>query len=121
MAAQARVNLFRSPWDVELVVQSLLGVCRFDDFQEKLGISRQVLAQRLKELVAEEILVRQKYQSRPDRYEYRLTGKGRDLLPVVLEMVKWSERWRPKAPGQGWNLVHALSCSAVQTREVENP
>ncbi|RHW26306.1 transcriptional regulator [Nocardioides immobilis] len=99
MAARARVNLFRSPWDLELVAQSLLGVCRFDDFQAELGISRQVLAERLKELTAEEIFVRQQYQSRPDRYEYRLTRKGRDLLPVVEEMTEWAQRWRGHTTG----------------------
>jgi DNA-binding HxlR family transcriptional regulator len=119
MAAHARVNLFRSHWHLELVAQSLLGVCRFDDFHEQLGISRQVLAQRLKELVAEEILVRQQYQSRPDRYEYTLTAKGRDLLPVLVEMTAWSERWRPHAPRAARRDMHTLSHGAEQTREAE--
>lgn len=107
VAAEARVNLFRSPWDLELVAQSLSGVCRYDDFQEKLGISRQVLAERLKGLVAEGILVRRQYGSRPDRYEYTLTEKGRDLVPVLLEMQKWSERWRRPVLKPVWSVVLA--------------
>jgi len=95
----AKVNVFRSPWDPELVAQACLGVSRFDAFQQTLAISRQVLAQRLKALVADGILARQQYQSRPDRYEYKLTDKGRDLLPIVVAMLKWSEEWRPQAPG----------------------
>jgi len=89
------VNVFTSRWDLELVAHAYLDVARFDDFQQSLGISRQVLAQRLKAMVAEGILMRQQYQSRPDRFEYKLTAKGRDLLPVVVAMLRWSERWRP--------------------------
>lgn len=97
VVAATKVNVFRSRWDVELVAQASLGVDRFDDFHLKLGISRQVLAHRMKELVAERILVRQQYQTRPARFEYTPTAKGRDLLPIVVAMAKWSERWRPHA------------------------
>jgi DNA-binding HxlR family transcriptional regulator len=51
----------------------------------------------LRALVAGGILVRQQYQSRPPRFEYKLTAKGQDLLPVVVAMLRWSERWRPQA------------------------
>ena len=107
MATPEALNLFKSPWDPELIAQCWLGVCRFDDFQERLGISRQVLAQRLKELVAERILVREQYQSRPDRYEYRLTEKGSDLLPVFVAMMEWSERWRADHPAEKWRALYA--------------
>jgi DNA-binding HxlR family transcriptional regulator len=107
MSAHATVNLVRSRWDPELVSQSLLGVCRFDDFRNTLGISRQVLAQRLKELVAEGILTRQPYSSHPDRYEYTLTEQGRDLIPVLVEMLRWSERWRPHAQTPVWFVAQS--------------
>lgn len=107
MSADATVNLFHSPWDLELVSQSLQGVCRFDDFRNKLGISRQVLAQRLKELVADGILTRQLYSSHPYRYEYTLTEKGHDLIPVLVEMLKWSERWRPHAQTPVWFVAQS--------------
>jgi DNA-binding HxlR family transcriptional regulator len=97
VVAPFTVNVFTSSWDLELVAHAYLDVARFDDFQQSLGISRQVLAQRLKALVAEGILMRQQYQSRPDRFEYKLTAKGRDVLPVVVAMLRWSERWRPQA------------------------
>ena len=97
MAAFEGVNPFRSRWDLELVAQCMLGVCRFNDFQAKLNISRQVLAERLKYLVAEEILAREQYQRGPARHEYRLTAKGHDLLPVLVAMEEWSARWRPHA------------------------
>lgn len=89
------MNILRRSWDLEIVAQGTLGVCRFDDFQRHLGISRKVLAERLKWLTGAEILERRKYQSGPDRYEYLLTAKGRDLLPILEAMRQWEERWEP--------------------------
>ncbi|HSV38981.1 MAG TPA: helix-turn-helix domain-containing protein [Nocardioidaceae bacterium] len=106
MAARRVVNLFGSPWDADLVAQSFFGVCRFNDLQQELGISRHVLTMRLKELVAEGILVPRQYHRGPSRYEYRLTEKGRDLLPVLIAMTCWSERWRPLNPAEGKLAVH---------------
>lgn len=91
--SQGAHRIFKSPWDIELIAQCHLGVCRFNDFRRSLGISRQVLTQRLTDLVADGLLVRERYQQRPDRYEYRLTEKGRDLLPVLRAAKSWSDRW----------------------------
>lgn len=84
------MNLFKSPWDIELIAQAFLGVSRFDDLRRRLGISRKALAERLKELVAEGFLERRQYRRWPDRYEYRLTAKGHELLPVLEAMRIWS-------------------------------
>jgi DNA-binding HxlR family transcriptional regulator len=69
-----------------------LGVCRFDDLQKHLGISGKVLSERLKVLTEVEILERRQYQTRPDRFEYLLTDKGRDFLPIHLAIMEWHER-----------------------------
>ncbi|WP_182920394.1 winged helix-turn-helix transcriptional regulator [Nocardioides cavernaquae] len=94
MADHGRVNVFASPWDVELVAESLLGIRRFNDFQAALGISRHVLTLRLRHLVADGVMTRERYQSGPDRFEYALTDKGRDLVPVLMAMRQWSARWQ---------------------------
>jgi DNA-binding HxlR family transcriptional regulator len=95
MAAWPALMILKNRWDLQLIAQSLRGVRRFDDFHGRLGISHKVLAERLKELVAEGFLERRKYQSRPDRYEYTLTERSRDLLPVVEALAAWSVRWSP--------------------------
>lgn len=66
---------------------------RFNEFQETLGISRSVLARTLKTLVAEGIMERRLYQSRPERYEYFLTESGLELYPVFLAMKEWGDKW----------------------------
>ena len=80
-------------WSLLIVRDAFLGVRRFDDFQSRLGISRNILQQRLSHLVDNGILARVPYQDRPPRSEYRLTEKGRDLWPVVTAMRQWGDRW----------------------------
>jgi DNA-binding HxlR family transcriptional regulator len=63
---------------------------RFDQFQESLGIARNVLTDRLNRLVEEEILERVRYNERPERYEYRLTAKGRELNIAVAGLRRWA-------------------------------
>lgn len=92
-------------WTLLLVRDALFGVRRFDDFQARLGISRNVLNQRLSRLVDEGVLERVAYQDHPPRYEYRPTAKGVDLWTVVDAMRRWGDRWA--APGgPPVDLVH---------------
>ena len=80
-------------WSLLIVRDAFLGVRRFDDFQARLGISRNILNQRLTKLVDEGILERVPYQDNPPRSEYRLTQKGRDLWHVLTAMRQWGDRW----------------------------
>ncbi|HEX2432896.1 MAG TPA: helix-turn-helix domain-containing protein, partial [Gaiellaceae bacterium] len=66
-------------WTLLIVRDALLGLRRFDQFQESLGIARNVLTDRLNRLVEEGILERVRYSERPERFEYTLTRKGREL------------------------------------------
>jgi DNA-binding HxlR family transcriptional regulator len=84
-------------WSLLILRNAFYGVRRFDDFQRGLGIARNILANRLSALVDHGVFDRHQYQDRPLRYEYRLTDKGRDLLPVVLAMMRWGDRWTSDA------------------------
>jgi DNA-binding HxlR family transcriptional regulator len=85
-------------WWSPLIVRDLfLNVRRFDEIVEDLGISRNLLTRRLKFLVQNGVVERSAYQHAPIRHEYRLSEAGRDLVPVVLALTAWGERWaRPK-------------------------
>jgi DNA-binding HxlR family transcriptional regulator len=92
-------------WSMLIVRDAFLGVRRFDDFQARLGISRNILNVRLNRLVDAGILDRVPYQDHPPRAEYRLTDKGRDLWPVMNAMRQWGDRWAaPK--GAPLEIVH---------------
>jgi DNA-binding HxlR family transcriptional regulator len=76
-----------------------LGIRRFDGMQRELGVARNVLASRLDRLLHEGILEKVPYQARPARYEYRLTEKGLDLWPVIVELLRWGDRYAaPNGP-----------------------
>jgi DNA-binding HxlR family transcriptional regulator len=80
-------------WSLLIVRDAFLGVRRFDDFQARLGISRNILNDRLTKLVDNGVLVRVPYQDNPPRSNYRLTEKGRDLWLVLTAMRQWGDRW----------------------------
>jgi DNA-binding HxlR family transcriptional regulator len=98
-------------WSLLIVRDAFLGVTRFDDFQARLAISRNILTQRLNHLVDNEILQRVLYQQHPLRFEYRLTEKGRDLFHVVTALRQWGDRW--VAPDGEPLRVRHKSCGHV--------
>ena len=79
-------------WTLLIVRDAFMGIRRFDDFQEHLGIARNILAARIRRLVTFEILERRLYQVRPKRYEYVLTDSGRDLKTVLFSIKQWGDR-----------------------------
>jgi len=99
------------------------GVRRFDDMQRRTGMPRQVLSQRLARLVAEGLLRKVPYQQagQRSRSEYRLTGKGLDLYPVLVALMEWGDRYEVGSEGPQVQLRHRdcgepvrlqLSCEA---------
>lgn len=85
-------------WALLIIRDTLYGVRRFEDFQRDLGIARNVLTNRLNELVEAGVLERRLYEEHPPRSEYVLTAKGRELLPVILAMMWWGDRWTGDGP-----------------------
>jgi DNA-binding HxlR family transcriptional regulator len=82
-------------WWTPLILRDVAyGVQRFREIQEDLGISANVLSDRLQGLVAEGILETHAYQERPRRHEYRLTEKGAELVPALLALMQWGDRWQ---------------------------
>ena len=81
------------PWSPLVIRDVFIGINRFDDLQRDLGISRKVLAERLKHLVEAGILERRPYSERPPRHEYVLTEMGSEFVDVLMSMVAWGDRW----------------------------
>jgi DNA-binding HxlR family transcriptional regulator len=103
-------------WTMLVIRNAFLGVRRFDDFQTTLGVTRHVLAERLARLVDEGVLVKQAYQQRPVRHEYRLTDKGRDLHPILLMLTAWGDKWLDEGKGAPLEYRHkACSCITKPT------
>jgi DNA-binding HxlR family transcriptional regulator len=88
-----------------------MGITRFEDFQRRLGISRNILKERLNSLVDSGVLVRVAYSEHPPRYDYKLTPKGRDLWPVLTAMRQWGDQHAAPS-GAPIDIVHN-SCGQV--------
>jgi DNA-binding HxlR family transcriptional regulator len=88
--------------------EAFYGTSRFDDFVERAEVSEPVAAARLRELVGEGLLVREPYREpgQRTRHRYRLTAKGADLLPVLLALMQWTERWLDDGAGDALALRH---------------
>src|SRR5262245_21899234 len=108
-------------WWTPLIVRDLfLGVTRFDDLVEDLGISRNLLASRLKALVANGLVERRRYEERPPRYDHVLTEAGRDLVPPLMALTAWGDRWVPPRGGKPPVYVHR-KCGQEFEPEVRCP
>ena len=91
-AIAATLEVVGDPWALLIIRDAFWGVRRFEDWRERLGIARNVLAARLKALVAHGVFEKRRYCERPPRYEYRLTSKGRDLYPVLMTLTAWGDK-----------------------------
>ncbi len=102
-------------WWTLLVVRDIArGITRFDGLQRELSISRKTLAERLRTLVASGVLAKEHYSRHPPRFEYRLTGTGRGLLPVLIALQDWGARY---VAGDG-TLTATTSPASAEARRV---
>src|SRR3954447_9054116 len=119
-------------WTLLVLRDAFLGRRRFGEFEESLGLSKKVLAERLDRLVDEGIMERRRYQERPERFEYRLTEKGRGLWKVLAHLLLWGDEHYapPEGPprvlrhgGGGGEADGRLRCTrcgaALEDRDVE--
>lgn len=111
------LGVFSDPWTFVVLREAFFGVRRFDDFQYNLSISRNVLTKRLKHLVDHGIFERSQYQTRPPRYEYRLTEKGRSMYSIMAALMAWGDRWLDEGAGPPLVLVHER-CGSQTSAEV---
>ena len=119
-------------WTPLIVRDAFYGRTRFEEFQQSLGLARNVLAARLGRLVEAGIMERRPYEEHPPRHEYVLTEKGRDLFPIIAAMLAWGDKWTAGEAGPpllhrhkacGCDFVPVMTCSEcaepLGAREVE--
>jgi DNA-binding HxlR family transcriptional regulator len=98
--------------------EAFYGTDRFDDFAARAGVSEPVAAARLRELVQDGLLEREDYREpgQRTRQRYRLTDKGSDLLPVLVALMQWGDRWLDERGGPV-ELRHS-GCGETVTAEL---
>jgi DNA-binding HxlR family transcriptional regulator len=126
------LELVGERWTLLIIRDAFLGVRRFGDFAERLGVARNVLQDRLERLVETGILEKVPYQERPLRHEYRLTAMGRDLWPSIVALLQFGDKHLAPEAGPPMLLLHrgcggeldgrrtCRTCgAAVELRDVE--
>jgi DNA-binding HxlR family transcriptional regulator len=93
-------------WTLLILREVFIGMRRFDQMQQHLGIARNILSDRLRTLIAHDILEQRQYQDRPPRYEYRLTEKGIDLYPALMTLMAWGDKHLSGRRGPALALEH---------------
>jgi DNA-binding HxlR family transcriptional regulator len=103
-------------WRILVLREAFYGVRRYGEMARNLGIARNVLASRLKALVADGLLERQRYRTDPDWYEYVLTDAGRDLYGTIVAALRWADLHLPPAGEQ--LRLHHRACGEETHAEV---
>jgi DNA-binding HxlR family transcriptional regulator len=101
-------------WTLLILRDAFFGVTRFELWQRRLRIAPNILAKRLDSLVAAGVLERERYQERPERFDYRLTPRGKELFPVIMGLLSWGDANR--APDGPPALARHAACGAPVTR-----
>ncbi len=94
------LNLIGEWWTILVLREAFFGTRRFEDFQQQLGIARNILTARLGTLCDSGIMERVPVKQGAKRHEYRLTTMGRDLLTVIIALTQWGDRWLRKDQGE---------------------
>jgi DNA-binding HxlR family transcriptional regulator len=107
------LEILAQPWVLLILREVSRGVGRFADIQYRLNVSRSVLADRLDQLVATDILAKVPYQEAGQRrrYEYTLSAKGNDLMPVLTALRQWGDKYLADPEGPSMINTHA-GCGA---------
>ncbi len=99
-------DLLGDRWNGLVLSSQFFGLHRFDEIQQSLGIASNILTDRLRTLVANDILQRALYQERPPRYDYHLTQKGRETYPFTLALMLWGDEWLAGELGPPVHVIH---------------
>ena len=94
----AALEVVGERWSFLILRGAFNGLHHFEEFQSTLGIARNILSNRLGRLVEHGILRRDPDPADRRRVAYRLTEKGRELLPVLISLRQWGERWVSGVP-----------------------
>jgi DNA-binding HxlR family transcriptional regulator len=112
------LELVGERWTLLIIRDAFLGVRRFGDFADRLGIARNVLQDRLERLVEAGVLEKQPYQERPLRHEYHLTDMGRDLWPAIVALLQFGDRHLASETGPPMLLLHRGCGGELDERRV---
>ena len=104
----AALRVVGDKWTMLVIREAFYGQRRYDQILEVLGCARNILSDRLANLVEHGVLRRTPYRDggQRERFEYRLTPMGLELFPVVIALMQWGDRWVAEAAQPSVLLEH---------------
>lgn len=106
------IEVLGDRWTAQAIASAFTGIRRFNALQADLGVAPNILSERLARLVDLGVLEKRRYQDKPERFEYVLTEEGRDLFPLILELIRWGDRWLAGDAGPP-QIIRHRPCGAV--------
>ncbi|QNB17414.1 helix-turn-helix transcriptional regulator [Paraburkholderia tropica] len=120
-------------WGLLILRDLVLGLRRYEDLRRSSGVTNATLSDRLKHLEANGLLERQRYQFSPERFEYTLTPKGRQIAPALMLLAQIGDSWndsngnesplkfvnRKSGADVGWTLVDLSTGKKLRPQDVE--
>ena len=107
-------DILGDKWTLVILRNAFYGQATFSQFQQSLGIARNILSNRLDKLVEHGILQRE--QTRPEvaRYRYTLTDAGKELFPIIVSLTQWGDKWVFGQQGEPVKLLDKQHKAPIQ-------
>ncbi len=105
-------------WALLIVRDAFVGVKTFSEFEKRLGISKNILTERLAHLVEHDILERVRIRPEIERYVYELTPRGRDLISLGAAIIQWSDKWVFGNKGEPVRMLDKKKGAPIQSIEI---
>ena len=114
------LDLIGEWWTILILREAFFGTRRFEDFQQHLGIARNILTARLRKLCDSGVLERVPIKEGAKRHEYRLTQMGRDLQPTLVALTQRGDRWLHRETGAPVYFVERASGEQIADVTVQS-
>jgi DNA-binding HxlR family transcriptional regulator len=102
------LDIVGEKWTLLVLREAFYGARRFEQFHARVGCARNLLTERLNTLTHAGVMQREPYQEpgQRERHEYRLTQKGLELLPAIVALMQWGDRWQADPDGPPVEITH---------------
>ncbi|WOE74680.1 winged helix-turn-helix transcriptional regulator [Alterisphingorhabdus coralli] len=101
-------------WSIMIVRDAFFGVKTFSAFADNLGISKNILTQRLEHLIKHGVLAKRPIGLGTSRSEYTLTDKGQALFPIMIGLAQWSDEWVFGNDKEPYNIIDKQKGAPIQ-------
>ncbi|MDR9829174.1 helix-turn-helix domain-containing protein [Vibrio sp. FNV 38] len=106
------LNIIGDQWSILIVLASFRGIDTFSGLLQRLGISRNILTARLDNMVSNDIL--EKIPTSSTRSRYVLTPAGKELLPTLMALMQWGDKWLAEGKGEPLRVLDRESHAPIQ-------